>query len=181
VLAVAHRLFRKSSFDATTLKQICDESEISKRTFFRYFRDKESLVFPRREERLEEFIRFLGAHSEVENPFDSLRAATRAFGARYSENKDYLLATQEMIASSPALLARETEIDRDWEQAIAAAFSARTGQDPTSDLWARVTAGAIMGVVRATMSYWFARRCEDDLTQLGLEALDYLERGFPTG
>jgi len=179
VLAVAHRLFRRSSFDETTLREICGESGISKRTFFRYFRDKESLVFPHREERLAEFVRFLESHQQVENPFDSLRAATRAFGTRYNENKAYLMATQEMILSSPALLARETEIDRDWEQAISRAFSARSGNDPSQDLWARVLAGAIMGVVRATMNYWFDRQCEDDLTQLGLDALDFLERGFP--
>jgi AcrR family transcriptional regulator len=179
VLAVAHRLFRRSSFDATTLRQICGESSISKRTFFRYFRDKESLVFPHREERLQEFVRFLRAHEQVENPFDSLRSATRAFGARYSDNKAYLLSTQEMILSSPSLLARETEVDRDWEEAIANTFSLRSGNHPADDLWARVLAGAIMGVVRSTMNYWFDRKCEDDLTQLGLDALDFLERGFP--
>ena len=49
VLEVAHRLFRRESFDGTTLQMICSESSISKRTFFRYFRDKEFLVFPNRE------------------------------------------------------------------------------------------------------------------------------------
>ena len=73
----------------------------------------------------------------------------------------------------------ETEIDRDWEEAIANTFSLRSGNHPADDLWARVLAGAIMGVVRSTMNYWFDRKCEDDLTQLGLDALDFLERGFP--
>jgi AcrR family transcriptional regulator len=179
VLDIAHRLFRRASFDATTLEAICHESSISKRTFFRYFRDKESLVFPRRDERLEAFVRFLGEHERVENPFDALRFATQAFGAQYNEKQDRLLAQQAVILSSPALLAREREIDMDWERAIADAFSARSGNTPGDDLWARVLAGAIMGVVRSTMTYWFDRGCQDDLARLGLDALDYLERGFP--
>ena len=181
VLATAHRLFRRGSFDTTTLRTICDESAISKRTFFRYFRDKESLVFPHREERLAEFVRFLGEHEQVENPFDALRLATRVFGPRYNEHRDSLMAQQEVIHSSPPLLARETAIDRDWERAIANTFSARGGNRPEDDLWARVLAGAIMGVVRSTTNYWFDQNCKDDLTQLGLDALDYLERGFPVG
>lgn len=179
VLDLAHDLFRADSFDATTLETICREASISKRTFFRYFRDKESLVFPQRDERLAAFVQFLAEHEQIENPFDGLRRATRMFGARYNDNKDRLMAQHEVILSSPALLAREREIDMDWERAIADAFSARSGHTPDDDLWARVLAGAIMGVVRSTVTYWFERSCRDDLTQLGLDALDYLEQGFP--
>lgn len=179
VLDTAHRLFRRDSFEGTTLEVICIKSGISKRTFFRYFRDKESLVFPHREERLTTFIAFLKEHEQVENPFDSLRLATQVFGAQYNENKDHFLAQQAVILASPALMARELEIDKDWEEAIANAFSARSGNNAEDDLWARVLAGAIMGVVRATMTYWFDRNSQDDLTQLGLDALNYLERGFP--
>ncbi|MBT3220554.1 MAG: TetR family transcriptional regulator [Proteobacteria bacterium] len=179
VLDIAHRLFRRDSFDATTLEVICNESSISKRTFFRYFRDKESLVFPNREGRLAGFVKFLRENERVENPFDALRLATRVFGAKYNQNKEHLMAQQAVILSSQDLLAREREIDGDWEQEIAHAFSARSGSHSKDDLWARVSAGAIIGVIRSTMTYWFERECQDDLTQLGLDALDYLERGFP--
>jgi AcrR family transcriptional regulator len=179
VLDIAHRLFHENGFDATTIEQICSEALISKRSFFRYFRDKESLVFPNREERLEVFTQFLQANQDVENPFQSLRIATQFFGAEYYKHKNRLLDQQALIHQSLALLAREREIDQDWQRAIANAFSARAGSSPDGDLWARVLAGAIMGVVRSTMNFWFERDCEDDLTRLGLDALDYLERGFP--
>ena len=87
VLDVARKLFAKQGFDATTLEQICSSALISKRSFFRYFTDKESLVFPNREERLENFATFLMANQDVENPFDSLRAATQVFGAEYNEHR----------------------------------------------------------------------------------------------
>jgi hypothetical protein len=31
------------------------------------------------------------------------------------------------------------------------------------------------------MTYWFKHGCEDDLAELGLEALTFLEQGFPAG
>ena len=177
----AQVLWKNDIFDATTLQTICREAGISKRTFFRYFRDKESLVFPNRNERLAEFVKFLSKYEQVENPFDALRAFTQLNGTKYNENKEYLLAQQSIIKASPALLAREKEIDRDWEREIAKAFSSRAGYNPDNDLWASVLAGAIMGVVRASMNHWFDRKCEDDLTQIGQDALDYLQSGFPIG
>lgn len=179
VLEIAHELFHQSGFDATTIDQICDNALISKRSFFRYFKDKESLVFPHRDEKLVLFVAFLENNQHAENPFDVLRMATRLFGSKYYENRARLQAQQTLIVNSFSLLSREREIDQDWQLAIASAFSQRADNRPENDLWAQVLAGAIMGVVRSTMDFWFAHNCEDDLTQLGLDALTYLERGFP--
>jgi AcrR family transcriptional regulator len=179
VLRVAHQLFHAKGFDATTLEEICAESVISKRTFFRYFKDKEALVFPNRDERLDNFVSFLEAGAAHEDPFATLRRATRLFGIEYGQHRNAILAQQKLVVSSSALLAREREIDRDWETAIAQIFARRLSTVPQNELWSRVLAGAIMGVVRATMSCWFDNDCDDDLVKLGLDAIDCLESGFP--
>ena len=178
-LDVAHKLFREKGFEQTTLEEICAEASISKRTFFRYFRDKESLIFPNRESRLEAFRMFLQAYGDAENPFEVLRLATEVFSREYNHNFDKILAQQTLIQSSPSLRAREAEIDRDWEIEIAAAFARRSGPGRQNELWAAVAAGAVMGVVRATMRQWFAHGCREDLNALGQMAIDSLERGFP--
>ena len=74
--------------------------------------------------------------------------------------------------------AREAEIDRDWESGMVQAFRDRYGAGHDAELHARVLAGAAIGVIRATMRYWFAADGKDDLARLGDEALDRLERGF---
>ncbi|MCP4867653.1 MAG: TetR family transcriptional regulator [Proteobacteria bacterium] len=181
MLEISQELFRKQGFDASTLEEICDRAQISKRTFFRYFRDKESLVFPNREQRLEDFESFLQLPLPQENPFDTLRKATRLYGAEYNSNRVAILAQQSLVHGSGHLLAREAEIDRDWERQIALAFARKVGGGESVELWSRVMAGAIMGVVRSTMSYWFERNCEDNLVDLGLDAIDKLEKGFPIG
>jgi len=178
-LDVAHVLFREKGFDQTTLEDICAESGISKRTFFRYFKDKESLVFPNRDTRLEAFRGFLQMYGDADNPFEVLRVATKVFSTEYNSNSDKILAQQVLINSSGALRARESEIDRDWELEIAAAFGRRSAPGRPNELWAAVAAGAVMGVVRATMRQWFAHGCLEDLNELGQMAIDSLERGFP--
>lgn len=179
VLRVAHDAFRSKGFEATTLEEICAGARISKRTFFRYFTDKEALVFPNREERLKRFEGFLEGAPDGANPFDTLRSATKLFGSEYMEHRKTLRAQQALIRSHAALRAREHEIDTDWERAIATDFARRLG-GAADDLWPRAAAGAIMGVVRSTMSYWYDNGADIDLTRLGLEAIDALERGFPS-
>ena len=85
VIEISHLRFHEKGFDATTIDEICAAAMISKRTFFRYFQDKESLIFPHREERLADFILFLEAHHKASNPFDVLRAATASMGEKYNE------------------------------------------------------------------------------------------------
>ena len=178
ILACAHELFHEHGFDATTLEDICAAVSVSKRTFFRYFPDKESLVFPNRDKRRVRFVELLGAAPKHEAPFDTFRRVTRLFAAEYSNHRDQLIAAQKLIASSTALLAREAAIDREWEQDIATLFTNRLPPDAPSQRRADILAGAMMGTVRATMRHWYATGGGDNLEQLGHEALDALEAGF---
>jgi AcrR family transcriptional regulator len=176
---VARRLFFDQGFDKTTLDEICDDAEISRRTFFRYFSNKEALVFPNREDHLADFREFLDNPTEGESVFETLRRATRAFAVDYVTHLDALLATQRLINTSPALLAREREIDRAWERAMEEAFAREAGGTPEARIRARVLGGATIGVIRATTRYWFETEGRDDLEKLGFDALVSLERGFP--
>jgi AcrR family transcriptional regulator len=178
ILSCAHELFHEHGFDSTTLEDICAAGSVSKRTFFRYFPDKESLVFPNREKRRERFVEILSAAPPDESPFDTFRRITRMFSVEYSENSAQLLAAQNLIQSSSALLAREAAIDREWEQDIAAVFVNQLPPGSASERRAEVLAGAMMGTVRATMRHWYSTGGVEDLDRLGHEALDSLEAGF---
>jgi len=178
ILQIAHEMFFTRGYSAATLEDICAAVPISKRTLFRYFADKEALVFPNRDKRLGRFASLLEAADPSEPPFDMFRRVTGIFAAEYMKNRGQLLAQQKLIAESPELLAREREIDRDWEREIAKAFVLRLPARPSSERRATVLAGAMIGTVRATMRHWFARGGVDDLEALGHEALYFLERGF---
>ena len=178
LLAAANRRFHDAGYEATTIDLVAQDIGISRRTFFRYFPDKESLAFPHRHERLARFLELLAGSPADETPFTSLRRIARIFAKEYMQHRDSLVAQQALVQTAPALLAREAEIDRDWEAGMARAFGERYGTGHEAELRARVLAGAAIGVIRATMRYWFASGGNADLAWLGDEALDRLERGF---
>lgn len=178
LVAAANRRFHRHGFEQTTIDEICADAGVSRRTFFRYFESKEALAFPHRAERLERFLALLDGNGHARNPVDGLRAICATFAAEYSANRVQLLAQQRLVDSVPALAAREHEIDRDWEAAMAATFRRRFGRGAAADRRARLMAGAAIGVIRATMRYWYENDGAPDLERLGHEALDGLERGF---
>lgn len=178
ILRCAHEMFRTRGFESTTLEDICSAVPCSKRTYFRYFPDKEALLVPNREKRLDRFVELLRAAPVAESPFAICRRVTDLFAAEYMENREQLLAQQSLLGSSATLIAREREIDRDWEAAIAKVFKARLPAGVESERVAEVAAGAMIGAVRATMRNWFRRGCVDDLATLGHETIDGLEFGF---
>ena len=180
LLAAAERRFRAQGYEATTIDEVCQDVGISRRTFFRYFEDKESLAFPHRRERLQRFVALLANTPSDASPVSGLRRISEVFAKEYTQNREALVARQRLIDTAPALLARENEIDRDWESGMASAFRAHVGEGPDAELRSRVMAGAAIGVIRATMRHWFASEGRTDLGQLGHHAIDCLEQGFLT-
>lgn len=178
LLRAASQRFAIRGYAATTIDEICEAAGVGRRTFFRYFPDKEALAFPHRGQRQQRFLDLLNAAPAQESPFASLRRIAQLFAREYTANREQLLARQRLIEASPELLAREHEIDRDWEAAMAQAFRERAGDAPDAELRARVIAGATIGVIRATLRHWYASEGRADLARLGEEALDCLERGF---
>ncbi len=178
LVTAANARFHEAGFELTTIESICEDAGISRRTFFRYFPTKEDLVFPHRRERLARFLELLQQSPQSLSPLANLREVAQVFAKEYVQNRDQLVAQQRLIQRTPALLAREHEIDRDWEAAMVQAFAARHGSGPQAELHARVLAGAAIGVIRATMRHWFAHDGKPDLAKLGDQALDLLERGF---
>ena len=71
-----------------------------------------------------------------------------------------------------------SEIDHDWEQAMARVFAQRFAGSAHAELRARMLAGAAIGLIRATMRYWFEHDGRPDLGALGSQALDALQDGF---
>lgn len=178
LVKAGNRRFHLDGFEATTIDDICADVGVSRRTFFRYFANKDALAFPHRGERLERFQELLECAPDDESPLDSLRRIAQIFAREYAANREQLVAQQHLIERTPSLIAREQEIDRDWEQAMAMAFEQRLAPGDDAELRARLLAGAAIGLIRASMRHWFAMQGHADLGVLGNQALDVLQDGF---
>jgi AcrR family transcriptional regulator len=120
IVAAALELFAERGFERTTIEQIAAAADISRRTFFRYFADKEELFFAEDERLLEVVEATLDAAPAGEPVLELARRATRALAAHSVADPERRLARERLIAATPALQARRLTKNLRWEQAIAA-------------------------------------------------------------
>ena len=92
IVAGALGLFEEQGFERTTVDQIAEAAEISRRTFFRYFADKEEVFFAEDERLLDLIHDTLDAAPDGEPVLDLARRATRALAEHSAAEPERRLA-----------------------------------------------------------------------------------------
>ena len=150
----ARRLFTERGFERVSVAEIAREADVSEKTVFNYFPTKEDLVYWRLETFEEELLEAIRSRAEGESVLDAFGrfvAAPRGMLASPDEaTRERLAALSRMIASSPALLAREQQIFAGYTDSLAALIAVET---ESSGIEPWVAANAMMGVHRALVSY----------------------------
>lgn len=174
LVEAAAALFLARGFDAVTVDEIAAAADVSRRTFFRYFPTKEAVVFARRDEQLALFRERLGASGEAA-PFDALRLALLSLADDYTARRTQILQERALTKSAPALLAADLEVDRAFEAIIAEHLVAHSRRTVADRRRARMTAAAMVGVVRVVLDEWADRDGDADLARLAHDAIELLE------
>lgn len=174
--SAAFRLFADKGFDATTVDEIAEAAGVSRRTFFRYFESKEAVVFAKQPTRLRQFRDLVGQHG-AHGGFEAVVRACLALGPAFEAARDEAVTAQTIIDASPSLTAVDAARDLEWEQEIAAALTP-AGADVERQRMARYVAGAIIGLIRATMREWRQPDGPKDLVAVAERNLRLLGRGL---
>jgi AcrR family transcriptional regulator len=150
----ARRLFTERGFERVSVAEIARVAEVSEKTVFNYFPTKEDLVYWRLETFEEELLDAVRSRAEGESILDAFGrfvARPRGMLASYDEEtRRRLEALSRMIASSPALLAREQQIFAGYTDSLAALIAVET-DSPGVEPW--VVANAMMGVHRSLVTF----------------------------
>jgi AcrR family transcriptional regulator len=171
----AYRLFADSGYHETTMEEVADAAGVSRRTAFRYFPTKHMLVFAEHDRRLKRFKELL-ASSEEKRPYDALRDAALKLAVQYQDQRDYLIAQDRLVQSTPELAGLELRLDKDFQDAIIHRLEDGKRSKKT-ERRARVLGAAVMGVIRASLREWLDGGGKESLVGLGEEAFRVLERG----
>lgn len=171
----ALRLFESQGYAETTIDQIAEASDISPRTFFRYFPTKEDVVL------WDEYDAVVGELLTQRPPDEpvgeTLRVVTRsAIEGLYRHDAARLLARSRLLFSQPALRARFLEFAREGVEHIGAAFAGSRGLAP-DDLVLQVTAAALVDAIGWAIDRWQASDGKADLLALVDEATNALVDG----
>ena len=172
----ALRLFESRGYSETTIDQIAEASDISPRTFFRYFSTKEDVVL------WDEYDAVIGellaARPPDEPVGETLRVVTRsAIDGLYQHDPARLLARTRLLFSEPALRARFLGFAREGMEQVGAACAASRGLSP-DDPVLQVTAAALIDAVGWACDRWQASDGKADLLALVDEATNALVEGI---
>ncbi|PYC67356.1 TetR family transcriptional regulator [Streptomyces tateyamensis] len=169
----AHRLFLSQGYAGTTVDEIAAAVDVSQRTFFRYFANKEEAALAVMSDAEDHFIELLRARPAGEPPLPAMREAIcatwRDFSASHHPAGRGVTAALELvqlIETTPTLLAAHLRRSADQERRVAEILAAREGVDPAADLRPRLLAAVFGAAVRTAHLAWTAgaaaRPAEDD-------------------
>ncbi|MFJ3924197.1 TetR/AcrR family transcriptional regulator [Streptomyces sp. NPDC090022] len=160
LLRAALLLFAEQGYERTTVDEITEAVDVSQRTFFRYFANKEEVAFAVQDLVESHFVAALRARPAAEGPLLAMRNAVRdswdTLGEAISEvvPVDLYMRTYQLIESTPALLAVHLRRSTELEERIAALIAEREGLDVDTDPRPRVAVAAFSGVMRVTGRLW---------------------------
>ncbi|GAA1384753.1 TetR family transcriptional regulator [Kitasatospora putterlickiae] len=161
LIEAAHRLFLVQGFARTTVDEIADAVDVSQRTFFRYFANKDEVALAVLAEAEDRFIQLLRARPAEETPFQALRAAIVGAWRDRADLRNTgpcsvtaALELIRMIEDSPTLLASHLRRVTEQERVLVGIIAEREGVDPAVDLRPAVLAAAFGGVLRAAHLSW---------------------------
>ncbi|MFF3678724.1 TetR family transcriptional regulator [Streptomyces sp. NPDC002120] len=160
LLRAALRLFLSQGYERTTVDEITDAVNVSQRTFFRYFANKEEVVFAVQDLTEAHFVASLRARPAAEGPLEAMRGAVLAAWDTVEEALadvvpvDLYMRSYRLIECTPALLAVHLRRSTELEERISRLIAAREGLDVDADPRPRVAVAAFCGVMRLTGRLW---------------------------
>jgi AcrR family transcriptional regulator len=115
VAGAAFELFAAQGYDNTTVDAIAERAGIARRTFFRYFRSKDDVIFPDHDSLLES-VRTVLDDSAERSPVEALCEAVRPVLNSYVDDARVSVQRYRLTRSVTALRDRELSSVRRYER-----------------------------------------------------------------
>ncbi|MGV9361839.1 TetR family transcriptional regulator [Amycolatopsis sp. NPDC003731] len=155
----AMELFEEQGFEATTAVQIAERARVTTRTFFRYFPDKEEILFADAEPLNAALVQELRQTPDLEQPLLAVVRTLAGFDWEKLGSRDVLRRRSGMIAANPRLLERDLIKQHQMAEGFRQALHER-GVDPDT---AELAAGAGSQIFRTAYRKWLESTDDTDL------------------
>ena len=173
---IALRLFTEQGFEETPIEQIAAEAGVSRRTFFRYFDSKASVLWGEFDSEISVIREALAKVPGSVPTMDAIRQAVVTANHYRAEDVPELRARMNLIGSVPALQSSAAVHYDAWERVVSEFVGTRTGQPPWS-LYPLAVGRCTLAACRAAYDRWSAR-ADGDLTVYLDATLTALAAGF---
>lgn len=168
-------LFVSQGYEATTVEDIVEVVGVGRRTFFRYFRSKEDVVFPDHDDQLAEVVAILDGAAESEPPLSVLSSAAEVVLGMYLAEPEVSLKRFALTRQVPSLRDKEiASIDRYqrvFSRFLRQRFAARDRDGTDPELRAAVAAAAVVATHNHVLRSWLRSGGEFDAVHRLRQAL----------
>lgn len=149
----ALRLFEERGYAETTVEDIAEAANVSRRTFFRYFAGKDEVVIVDPEGKLEALHVALAEGPPDEPTIAALRRGLLALTEAYFE-PDLIRSIARIGLQEPALAAAAMAYQVHWEDELAREVAVDLGVDVARDPRPRIVAHTTVAIMRAAFAAW---------------------------
>lgn len=173
LIHAAIRLFDAKGYDNTAVREITDAVDVSERTFFRYFANKEDLALSFVRDAHESMVRALAGRPADEEPLIALRNAIRESlksSRADDDGEPAYLKICRLIDTTPSLLAANLCYLHEHDDDVVVTLARREGVDPETDLRPRLVAAVFGGLLFVATRDWRKRGCRS--AEAMLESFD---------
>lgn len=154
----ALRLFVEQGYDATTLDELVESVEVSKRTLFRYFDSKEGVALAAEAELWDAYVDTVGGAALDGGVLAALRDALVQATLDMPDGwPERLFRTRGLIGRTPALRAASMMLAACTQERLTAALAPRLGIDE-DDVRLRLVVEIAMGAYRCGAKDWISDR-----------------------
>jgi AcrR family transcriptional regulator len=172
IIDAALRLFAEKGFGETTVDEIAEAAEVGRRTFFRYFPAKESVLFHDVESQIEAMVTSLRERPPEESPDQALMATMRRAASCFAEDADRRALMGKVAAENESLFSHHRAvIMRRMEDALAEQVARRRGLD-TPDLATQAAVAAVLAAFGSAIRHWIVGGAQGSLPDMVETALD---------
>ncbi|AYG65089.1 MULTISPECIES: TetR family transcriptional regulator [unclassified Rhizobium] len=171
--SVALKLFLERGFDATTIEDITEAADVSKRSFFDYFPSKEDVVTAWQDSFSGELIHAVAAQPPDASLFEVVEAAIHA-ALRAATADPQRLALVALISDTPALRARDQLKYVKLERKLADALHARGRGGEEERFRLSILAAVVVTMLRVGGERWSAARQTVSLEEFAENMFDEL-------
>ena len=182
---LATMLFVERGFDEVTVAEVAEAAGVSKMTVFNYFPRKEDLFLDRHADRLRELEEVVRGRPAGDSAVDALRRHQHELlAARHplSGAIEGVPGFWGVLQSSPALMARFHEQEREIGVALSAVLAEETGDPNRSRVVGGLLAAAISSVFATAVERLLGGDDAQDVRrdQVGVidQAFDFVEHGI---
>ncbi|MFK0162860.1 TetR family transcriptional regulator [Rhizobium sp. NPDC090279] len=171
--SAALRLFLERGFDATTIEDITEAADVSKRSFFDYFPSKEEVVAAWQDGFAHELIDAVAAQPEAASIVDVIEVAVNS-ALRAAIADPQSLALTVLIRNTPALCARDQLKYAKLQGKLADALYARSRGGQEEHLRLGMLAATVVAMLRIGGERWAQSRQDISLERFARDMFDEL-------